>query len=204
MSDNRYDDAEEPRETEPDKSKFEGFHFTRLSAVVILTFIILVAALAIDSLSTYHKVAYTGSNSDETDSCRADGDCGWRSGSTNWVDGGMSKCDGPTGTADSKTISYNYETLCENGSDDACLALDAGNVYLIFTIFAIIFNSFTICIIVPRVFICVFNPCTHNHRNTLYEYQSTVGNTAYSRAKCAILRLVGFSLVYLHVALFAI
>jgi len=45
---------------------------------------------------------------------------------------------------------YNFKTLCtEYDDDEACMAMDGGNVYIAFTLFAIIFNLFTLCLIGP-------------------------------------------------------
>lgn len=44
---------------------------------------------------------------------------------------------------------YNFKTLCNDYDDEAaCLAMRIGNVYMAFTVFAIVFNVFAICLMV--------------------------------------------------------
>eukprot|EP01084_Bolivina_argentea_P091019 163909_1 len=82
--------------------------------------------------------------------CEANGDCGWRVGTTKWIWGGHPDCPTPPGSSNSWTETFNYADLCYDDDDDeACMAMDGGNVYLAFTIFAIIFNAFALCIIAP-------------------------------------------------------
>ncbi len=59
---------------------------------------------------------------------------------------------------------FNFADLCKDDDDDACMAMDGGNVYLAFTIFAIIFNLFTLCLIAPRMSmrICDMRICVYN------------------------------------------
>lgn len=102
--------------------------------------------------------------------CEANGVCGWRTGRTEWIkeEGSGSFCPGcsdstycVSGDDNNWKSEFNFGDLCRNHEvddgdnddkdDEACMAVDGGNVYLAFTIFAIIFNLFTLCLIAPRM-----------------------------------------------------
>ena len=195
---NNEDNDEEYRDRE---DKWEGFHFTRLTCISILTLIIMIVALILDNLSVWGKErkctfqecatgdcscgSQSGPNNayENYPECIANGECGWRTGSTKWVKpNGFPICpgcsdstyciDGSQSTNDDGTITnweseFNFRDLCQNHlvngekDDDACMAVDGGNVYLVFTIFAIIFNLFTLCIIAPCMLFYVFH-YSHN------------------------------------------
>ena len=174
------DDDEQYRDPE---DKWEGFHFTRLTCISILTLIIMIVALILDNLSVWGKErkctwqecsqgscdcgSIQGNDYERYPVCEANGQCGWRTGETSWIrpsphSPGCPSCTNTTYCASSKPIDsegtqnweseFNYNDLCQDhDDDDACMAVDGGNVYLVFTIFAIIFNLFTLCIIAPRM-----------------------------------------------------
>eukprot|EP01084_Bolivina_argentea_P086691 156667_1 len=110
--------------------------------------------------------------------CEANGQCGWRTGYTKWItpdphSPGCPSCSTSTfcvsdSVKTSTTSSaigdidvaswdseFNFADLCKDDNrdddqqDNACMAMDGGNVYIAFTIFAIIFNLFTLCLIAP-------------------------------------------------------
>lgn len=182
------DDDEQYRDPE---DKWEGFHFTRLTCISILTLIIMIVALILDNLSvwgkqrecTFQECAAGSCSCGSQDSggvyenypvCEANGQCGWRTGETKWIrpspsSPGCPSCSESTycvlsseKTGDDGTSNwdseFNFRDLCSNHlvdgekDDDACMAVDGGNVYLVFTIFAIIFNLFTLCLIAPCMY----------------------------------------------------
>jgi len=183
------DDNEQYRDR---AQKWEGFHYTRLTCISILTLLIMFLALILDSLSVWGKRrqctkdecgtsparngcsgdcgAFVSGDYEFHPTCEGNGDCGWRTGRTTWIQPdpsspGCPACtdangcvESSTSTSDSEFIDiitnweseFNYADLCADDDDDeACMAMDGGNVYLAFTIFAIIFNMFTLCIIAP-------------------------------------------------------
>lgn len=193
-----FDDEEAAEHNYKDPAdKWEGFHFTRLTCLSILTLLIMIAALFLDNLSIWGKrrtcssaecsvsVANDGCNpncgafSDGSyeyyPTCEANGQCGWRTGKTSWIQPSPSAPNCPSCTDGNWCVSeststpapssdsyieytinweseYNFKTLCKDYDDEeACMAMDGGNVYMAFTLFAIIFNLFTICLIGPRM-----------------------------------------------------
>jgi len=219
------DDDEQYRDRQ---QKWEGFHFTRLTCISILTLLIMILALALDSLSVWGKRrvctkdecqssrdptcqgtcgAFITADGDYEfhPSCEGNGECGWRTGRTKWIQpdpsspgcppcadypGGLTctsfstSTPSPSSTPTPQTSvtnwesEFNYVDLCDEDSDafeGACMAKDGGNVYLAFTIFAIIFNCFILCIIAPlycrdsSIFPCaVCDEKTHIFLGALY------------------------------------
>ena len=191
------DNDDDDRQYKDPADKWEGFHFTRLTCVSILTLLIMIAALALDNLSIWGKRrtcssaecsvstgnggcspycgAFTnGEGYEYYPTCEANGKCGWRTGSTSWIQPSPSAPDCPACSDDTFCVSsetstpapssdtvtsytvnweseYNFKTLCtEYDDDEACMAMDGGNVYIAFTLFAILINCFTLCLIGPR------------------------------------------------------
>mmetsp|Transcript_7014 Transcript_7014/g.11563 ORF Transcript_7014/g.11563 Transcript_7014/m.11563 type:complete len:324 (-) Transcript_7014:400-1371(-) len=196
------DDDEEYRDPE---NKWEGFHFTRLTCISILTFIIMIVALILDNLSTWGKERpcsweewqYGFCNQaswdpDNRPTCTGQGQCGWRTGVTKWISPAEARqgiapngycpactdanyCVGGSVGDSSWTSEYNFADLCKDKDDEACMAMDGGNVYIAFTLFALIFNCFILCIIAPlycrdtSIFPCeVCNEKTHYILGFLY------------------------------------
>ena len=104
--------------------------------------------------------------------CEANGACGWRTGFTSWIkrnpsSPGCPSCPSAKNCIESSRefttsdwadsveqfdTEFNYAELCRDDDDDeACMAMNGGNVYIAFTLFAIIFNLFTLCLIGPRM-----------------------------------------------------
>merc|ERR1712228_909348 len=105
--------------------------------------------------------------------CEANGACGWRTGFTKWIKPSPSSPGCPScasaknciessreivtdddnsfvSTVEQFDSEYNYADLCNDDDDDeACMAMNGGNVYIAFTLFALIFNLFTLCLIAP-------------------------------------------------------
>eukprot|EP00485_Elphidium_margaritaceum_P016850 CAMPEP_0202725750 /NCGR_PEP_ID=MMETSP1385-20130828/184261_1 /ASSEMBLY_ACC=CAM_ASM_000861 /TAXON_ID=933848 /ORGANISM="Elphidium margaritaceum" /LENGTH=382 /DNA_ID=CAMNT_0049391955 /DNA_START=52 /DNA_END=1201 /DNA_ORIENTATION=+ len=185
-NDNEEDD-EQYRDAE---NKWEGFHFTRLTCISILTLIIMLVALFLDNLSTFDKIrtctffecsqglcngcgGISGSDYEHYPTCQGKGFCGFRTGESSWIKPYPHSPNCPSCSATNTCLEdtnefhqtpsdpyisqveqwdseYNYGKLCRNNDDDeACMAYDGGNTYLVFTFFAIIFNIFTLIIIAP-------------------------------------------------------
>jgi len=194
FDDEEADDAVNFDEYKDPADKWEGFHFTRLTCVSILTLLIMIAALVLDNLSIWGKrrtcsfaecnisgdqgcSPNCGDSSDGSyeyyPTCEANGQCGWRTGKTSWIQPSPSAPDCPSCSDDTFCVSeetstpsptsdsyidsttnwdseYNFKTLCIDYDDDeACMAMNGGNVYMAFTLFAIVFNVLTICLIGP-------------------------------------------------------
>eukprot|EP01084_Bolivina_argentea_P297401 512348_1 len=108
--------------------------------------------------------------------CIANGQCGWRTGFTLWIKPfpgyptGCPGCSDGVGCVESslETTEYpdnplidrkiswrsefDYAELCNDNpkrNEGACMATNGGNTYIVFTIIAIIFNIFILCIIAP-------------------------------------------------------
>eukprot|EP00483_Globobulimina_turgida_P003622 UN03628 len=114
----------------------------------------------------------SGDAFDHYPTCEANGECGWRTGYTKWIqpapaspgcpgcsDGtycveGSAKSSSSGNAWESAVVNwdseFNFAHLCkDNDDDDACMAMDGRNVYLAFTIFALIFSLFTLCLTAP-------------------------------------------------------
>ena len=151
------------------------------------------------------------------DSCEANGVCGWRTGRTKWVkEEGATFCPGCSdstycvdGDDENWTSEFNFGDLCRNHEvddgdnddkdDDACMAVDGGNVYIAFTIFAIIFNLFTLCLIAPRMILsityiccCINAKSQHAKSQIYYNTQYIVEINQYFHVIFAMKRLIYF------------
>ena len=123
-----------------------SFHFKRLYAIVILTFLISIFALLYDELSSAIKRV---TDDDTNEWCKVEGRCGWSEGvySYSVSDGGYSPAPCPPGQLGGKSeYTVNYGDYCNdrgdeeyNGQfDDTCIAMNAGNVWLAFSIISLI------------------------------------------------------------------
>ena len=123
-----------------------SFHFKTLYAIVILTFLTSIFALIYDELSSTIKRV---TNDYTKARCKVEGRCGWSEGvysySASNGEYSISNCP-PDQLWGKSEYTVNYRDYCndvrgdeyyDGQYDDACIAMDAGNVWLAFSIISL-------------------------------------------------------------------